>query len=73
MKIDITKNKQKIEDKKYYTEKCNIGQAPPLLSQEEKIKYENVIQKLEEKERFLTKLNFSSQFQKEPLENKIEI
>lgn len=53
MKIVITKNKQKIEDKKYYPEKCNIGQAPALLSQEEKIKYENIIQKLEEKKRFL--------------------
>ena len=71
MKVNITINKQKIEDKKYYTKKCNINQAPALLSQEEKIKYENIIQKLEEKERFLTKLNFSSQLQKEDL--KIEI
>ena len=70
MKVNITINKQKIEDKKYYTKKWNIDQAPALLSQEEKIKYENIIQKLEEKERFLTKLNFSSQLQKEDLKIK---
>ena len=38
-------------------------------------KFENIIMKLEEKERFLTKLNFLSQLQKKEgfLENKIEI
>ena len=68
VKIEITKNRQKIEDEKYYREK---NKFPISLSKDEKIKYENIIQKLEEKERFLTKLNFSNKLQKEALENKI--
>ena len=38
---------------------------------EEKIKYENIIRKLEEKERILYKKNFNYSLQKEAMENKI--
>ena len=70
-KIEIAKNQQKIEDEKNYLEIKNTKYENKLLEQDEKLKYENIIKKLEEKERFLTKLNFANKLQKEAFENKI--
>ena len=71
-KIEMSKNEQKIEDEKYYTKKGSPGFTPLCLEQGEKIKYENIIKKLEEKERILYKRNFHHILQKEAMENKIE-
>jgi len=70
-KIELAKNQQKFEDEKKYLEKKNPEYETKLLEPEEKLKYENIIKKLEEKERFLTKLNFANKLQKEAFENKI--
>ena len=71
-KIEMSKNEQKMEDEKYYTKKGSPGYTPLSLEQSEKIKYENIIKKLEEKERILYKRNFHHILQKEAMENKIE-
>ena len=71
-KIEKSKNEQKIEDEKYYTEKKYPNCIPSSLEQSEKLKYENIIKKLEEKERILTKIKFQNNLQKEAFENKIE-
>ena len=63
-KIDETK----IEQKKYYLE-LNKNSIP--IKFDEKAQYENIIRKLEEKERYLNKINFQSKLQKEAMENKI--
>ena len=68
-KIEISKRKQKVEDDKYYTKLSSNMQIQN--DQEEKIKYENIIRKLEEKERILYKNNFHHTLQKEAMENKI--
>ena len=71
-KIELTKNKQKLEDEKIYVNKNNFyNSGRPLISISEKAKYENIIKKLEEKERFLTKIRFQDKLQKEAMENKI--
>ena len=70
-KIESSKNEQKIEDNKYYTEIGSKGYMPIILDQGEKLKYENIIKKLEEKERILYKINFHHKLQKEAMENKI--
>ena len=70
-KIELAKNQQKFEDEKNYLELKNPEYKNKLLEPEEKLKYENIIKKLEEKERFLTKLNFANKLQKEAFENKI--
>ena len=71
-KIEISKNEQKLEDDKYYTEIGSSGYRQMVLEQSEQLKYENIIKKLEEKERNLYKINFHHKLQKEAMENKIE-
>ena len=71
-KIELTKNQQKLEDEKFFSKNKNfskIGESP--IPNSEKEKYENIIKKLEEKERFLTKIRFQDKLQKEAMENKI--
>ena len=70
-KIEISKNEQKIEDEKYYTSIGSPGNKPAELEQDEKKIYENIIRKLEEKERVLYRVNFHHKLQKEAMENKI--
>ena len=74
-KIETAKNQQKKDDENNYIIKNNgNGQIPEQISQlnlEEKSKYESIIKKLEEKERFLTKLNFINKLREEAFENKI--
>ena len=65
-KIENSKNEQKIEDENYIR---NSSQTPLPISEIQK--YENIIKKLEEKERFLSKIRFQNQLQKEAMENKI--
>ena len=65
-KIENSKNEQKIEDENYIR---NSSQTPLPISKIQK--YENIIKKLEEKERFLSKIRFQNQLQKEAMENKI--
>ena len=74
LKIETAKNQQKIEDENNYILKCN-GNPEQInkLNLDEKSKYENLIKNLEEKERFLTKLNFINKLQKEAFENKISM
>ena len=70
-KIDDTKAEQKEEDEKFFMElnlKKNTG--PPLEIDDQK-KYENIIKKLEAKERILTKIIFQYKLQKTAMENKI--
>ena len=71
VKIESTKARQKKEDEKYYTDMNNSTHIPIKLEIEEKLKYENIIKKLEEKERFLTKILFVNRLQKEAFENRI--
>ena len=71
-KIELTKTQQKLEDEKFFSKNnkiSNLGQAPISIS--EKKSYENMIRKLEEKERYLTKIQFQDKLQKEAMENKI--
>ena len=71
-KIELTKTQQKLEDEKFFSKNnkiLNSGQAPISIS--EKKSYENMIRKLEEKERYLTKIQFQDKLQKEAMENKI--
>jgi len=71
-KIDDSKLEQKEEDEKYYRElnSKNNTNYIPLLNDEKKL-YENLIHKLESKERNLTKIYFQNKLQKDALENKI--
>jgi len=69
-KIDETKIKQKNIDNNHYLELNKNNNNIPLLI-DEKSQYENIIRKLEEKERYLNKSNFQSKLQKEAMENKI--
>jgi len=71
-KIELTKNQQKLEDEKLFSKNKNFlktEESPIPISEKEK--YENIIKKLEEKERFLTKIRFQDKLQKEAMENKI--
>ena len=71
-KIELTKTQQKLEDEKFFSKNnkiSNLGQVPISIS--EKKSYENMIRKLEEKERYLTKIQFQDKLQKEAMENKI--
>ena len=70
-KMEISKMQQKMEDDKYYTNVGQSGGRVSSLDQDEKLKYENIIKKLEEKERVLYKINFHHKLQKEAMENKI--
>ena len=71
-KIELTKTQQKLEDEKFFSKNnknLNLEQSPIPIS--EKKNYENIIRKLEEKERYLTKIRFQDKLQKEAMENKI--
>ena len=69
-KIEDTTMEQKKKDEKYYT-LLNNKNNNIILNKDEKSQYENIIKKLEAKERFLTKKNFQNQLQKDAMENKI--
>ena len=70
-KIDETKIKQKNDDNKYYLElnKNNKNIIPLLI--DEKSQYENIIRKLEEKERYLNKIIFQNNLHKDAMDIKI--
>ncbi len=71
-KIELTKTQQKLEDEKFFSKNnknLNLEQSPIQIL--EKKNYENIIRKLEEKERYLTKIRFQDKLQKEAMENKI--
>ena len=68
-KIEDSKREQKEEDENYYLNNKNKGIL--LLDKQEKLQYENIIKKLEAKERILTKINFQNKLQKDAMENKI--
>ena len=71
-KIELTKNQQKLEDEKLFSKNKNFSKiGESSIPNSEKEKYENIIKKLEEKERFLTKIRFQDKLQKEAMENKI--
>ena len=74
VKIENAKNEQKIEDEQIINELKNSSNSSgqSILDTSEKKKYENIIRKLEEKERYLTKVKFQSYLQKEAFENKVE-
>ena len=65
-KIDDTKKEQREIDKKFYTNDINYK-----LTVDEKNQYENIIRKLESRERFLSKVIFKKELQKNALENKV--
>ena len=65
-KMDDAKNKQKDYDKKFY-----LSNVKNSLNIDEQSQYENIIQKLESKERNLIKRIFKKDLQKISLENKI--
>ena len=65
-KMDDVKNKQKEYDKKFY-----LSNVKNTLNVNEQSQYENIIQKLESKERNLLKRIFKRDLQKASLENKI--
>jgi hypothetical protein len=65
-KIDDTKLEQKKRDKRYYTNNINTP-----IGLDEKEQYENIIRKLESKERKLSKIIFQNKLQKDVMENKI--
>ena len=71
-KIELSKNQQKLEDEKNFSKNrknSNSDLSTPTPS--ERQNYENIIRKLEEKERYLTKIRFQDKLQKEAMENKI--
>jgi len=70
-KIEDSKNQQKEEDEKYYRILYSNNKINTPLSMDEKSQYENIIKKLESKERILTKINFQHKLQKDAMENKI--
>ena len=65
-KMDDAKIEQKKRDKRYYT-----SNATSPINLGEKEQYENLIRKLESKERKLSKLFFQNKLQKDVMENKI--
>ena len=71
-KIELSKNQQKLEDEKNFSKNrknSNSDQTTPTPPVNQN--YENIIRKLEEKERYLTKIRFQDKLQKEAMENKI--
>jgi hypothetical protein len=74
VKIDKIKSEQKIQNKQYISDNKKVSHNTPRtqLGHNEKKKYENIIRKLEEKERFLIKKVFQSYLQKETFQNKID-
>ena len=69
-KIDDSKKEQKEEDEKNYLIN-NTNNMKLILNNNEIFQYENILKKLESKERYLTKLNFQNKLQKDAMENKI--
>ena len=65
-KMDDVRQEQKKIDKKYYTN--NVNKA---FNIDEKSLYENLIRKLESKERILSAIIFKKQIQRDVMENKI--
>ena len=65
-KMDDVRQEQKKIDKKYYTN--NVNKA---FNIDEKSLYENLIRKLESKERILSTIIFKKQIQRDVMENKI--
>ena len=70
-KIDDSKKEQKEEDEKYYSLLNNKDYNNISINKNEKVQYENIIKKLEAKERYLNKLNFQNKLQKDAMETKI--
>ena len=68
-KIDESKKEQKEEDNLIFNNKDNNMKIE--LDNNEMLKYETILKKLECKERYLTKLNFQNKLQKDAMENKI--
>ena len=70
-KMEDSKTQQKEEDEQYYRilYSNNIIKTP--LTIREKNQYENIIRKLEAKERALSQINFQNKIQKDAMENKI--
>ena len=71
-KIDDSKKEQRELDDKYYKELNKKNNKNIPLNLDERTQYENIILKLESKERILTKFNFQDKLQKDAMENKIE-
>ena len=65
-KIEDAKQEQKKSVQQFY-----INNVNNILNIDEKSQYENIIRKLESKERILSKIIFKKQLQKDMLENKI--
>ena len=70
-KIDDSKKEQKEEDEKNFSFNNNKVNMKLIANNNEIIQYENILKKLESKERYLTKLNFQHKLQKDAMENKI--
>ena len=71
-KIELSKNQQKLEDEKMFQKNNKLSKSEHSSIQiSERQNYENIIKKLEEKERFLSKIRFQDKLQKEAMENKI--
>ena len=67
-KIEESKLEQKEEDKKNLSK---MNKKILIQNDEEIINYENILKKMENKERYLTKLIFQNKLQKDAMENKI--
>ena len=70
-KIEDSKKEQKEEDDKYYIELNKNNNKTVPLNSDDRLLYENLIRKLEAKERVLSKINFQNKLQKDAMENKI--
>lgn len=70
-KIESAKSDQKEEDKKYIQEMSDPDLSKYKINDKERNIYENIIKKLEEKERKLLRINFHHCLQKEAMENRI--
>ena len=70
-KIEDSKNQQKAEDEQYYRILYTSNNKNNSILLNDKNQYENIIKKLEAKERHLTKICFQNKLQKDAMENKI--
>ena len=70
-KIELAKEEQKEEDEKYIKEITTQGFPLSKIGDKERNIYENIIKKLEEKERNLLKLHFHHILQKEAMDIRI--
>ena len=69
--ITDTKEEQKKEDEKFYLELSKQNNSPIILRLDEREQYENIIKKLEARERLLTRVQLQNRLQKTAMENKI--